>query len=186
MYLIEAVKTIEMNLRSTCMMLEVVRNQQLDRAIENDWLPMQDHLAQCVPGNTMWLNSSVKDCVEYLERVYDGLKRAEEHVSLAYKMNLMLHPEVAYIADMLWSDICNKYPNNYVACAKECYKVYEQLKPKYGGVKSDKFRLEWQREMMMEFDKICKKHKVKFTIHGEWSLSEGYLMDWLGRKYYEI
>ena len=113
MYLIEAVKTIEMNLRSTCMMLEVVRNQQLDRAIENDWLPMQDHLAQCVPCTTMYFDSSVKDCIEYLERVYDGLKRAEEHVSLAYKKDLMVHPEVAYIADMLWSDICNQYPNTF-------------------------------------------------------------------------
>lgn len=186
MYLVESVKTIEMNLRSTCMMLEVVRNQHLDRAIEYDWLPMQDHLAQCVPCKTMYLDSSVKDCLEYLDKLYTGLKRAEEHESLAYKMDLMTHSEVACIADMLWGDIWNQYPKNYVACAKECYKTYERLQPKYRGVKSDKKRLEWQREVMTEIDKICKKHKVNFTIDGEWTLSEGYLMEWLCRKYEQL
>ena len=31
MYLDDAINTIKMNLRSTCMMLEVVRNEQLDK-----------------------------------------------------------------------------------------------------------------------------------------------------------
>ena len=186
MYLVESVKTFEMNIRSLCMMLEVVRNEQLDRAVDYDWLPMQDHLAQCVPCKTMYFDSSVKECLEYLEQLYKGLTRAEEHVSLAYKKDLMMHSEVAYIADMLWGDIINEYPNNYVACAKDCYRVYERLQPKYRGKKSDKMRLEWQREVMTEIDKICKKHKVKFTIDGEWTLSEGYLMEWLGRKYEQL
>jgi hypothetical protein len=94
--------------------------------------------------------------------------------------------DVVYIVDMLRGFIGHGFPDNYVACAKECYRVYERLKPKYRGIKSDKRRLEWQREVMTEIDKLCKKHKVKFSIDGEWTLSEGYLMDWLGRKYLEI
>ena len=53
MYLSEAILAMEMNLRSTCMMLEAVRNNQVDKAVDLDWLPMQDHLAQCVTTRTI-------------------------------------------------------------------------------------------------------------------------------------
>jgi hypothetical protein len=186
MYLNDAIKTIEMTLRSTCMMLEVVRNEQIDKAVFYDHLPLQDHFAQCVPPMTMYEDSSGEECLEYLGHFYKGLKEAREHEITAYRKGVMQEPNVVYIVDMLRGFIGHGFPDNYVACAKECYRVYERLKPKYRGIKSDKRRLEWQREVMTEIDKLCKKHKVKFTIDGEWTLSEGYLMDWLGRKYLEI
>ena len=186
MYLDDAINTIKMNLRSTCMMLEVVRNEQLDKAIYYDHLPMQDHLAQCVPTKTIYEESSIEDCLEYLGQLYKGLKEASDHVKRAYNITPISQPEVADFVDMLWGFIGHKFPDNYVACAKECCGVYERLQPKYRGVKSDKKRQEWQREVMIEIDKICKKHKVKFTIDGEWTLSEGYLMEWLCRKYEQL
>ena len=186
MYLDDAIRTIEMTLRSTCMMLEVVRNEQIDKAICYDHLPLQDHFAQCVPPKTMYEGSSIEECLEYLRRFYKGLKEAREHEIIAYRKGVMHEPDVVYITDMLRGFIGHGFPDNYVACAKECYAVYERLQPKYRGVKSDKKRLEWQREVMTEIDKICRKHKVKFTIDGEWTLSEGYLMEWLCRKYEQL
>ena len=79
MYLSEAIKAMEMNLRSTCMMLEAVKNNQVDKAIDYDWLPMQDHLAQCVPTVTISRDSSVEDCLTYLGELYKGLTKAWNH-----------------------------------------------------------------------------------------------------------
>jgi hypothetical protein len=78
MYLSDAILAMEMNLRSTCMMLEAVRNNQVEKAVDLDWLPMQDHLAQCVTTRTIDESSTAEDCLKYLEHLYKGLTEAME------------------------------------------------------------------------------------------------------------
>ena len=186
MYLDVAVKTIEMNIRSLCMMLDVVRKEQLNKVAADDWLPMQDHFAECVPGLPIHESSSVKSCLEYLKTLYKGLKDALEHYKSANEKDLILEPDVIQIVDMLWGYIGHGFPDDYVACARECYEAYKKLPPDPTEEKNDENQLKWARQVMTAFEPIIKKHDVNLDFEGEWTLNEGYLMEWLRRKYDEM
>ena len=87
MYLSDAILAMEMNLRSTCMMLEVVRRQQLKRVMDEHYLPMQDFLADL--EEHIDERSDAEMCLDYMKRLYKGLKHADEHVALAGR-NILL------------------------------------------------------------------------------------------------
>ena len=186
MYLNVAIKTMEMNIRSLCMMLEVVRKEQLNKVVADDWLPMQDHFAECVPAFRIHENSSVDSCLEYLKELYKGMKQALKHYELACEKDLILEPDVIQIVDMFWGFIGHPFLDNYVACARECYGAYMKMLPDPKEEKNDENQLKWARKVMAAFEPIIKKHDVKLDFDGEWTLNEGYLMEWLRRKYDEM
>ena len=185
MYLNDAIKSMEMNLRSTCMMLEVVRHNQIDKAVEYDWLPMQDHLVQCVTPNTMYDGTSIKDCLQYMEQLYKGLTKAMQHYKNSWNKVRMNEPEVTYMTDMLYGFIGHSFADNYVSCARECIKAYEQTPIDPDEEKNDANFNKWRRTVLDKFDAILKRHEIDITNNGEWSIREGYLVEWLGRKYWK-
>ena len=185
MYLSDAIKSIEMNLRSTCMMLEAVRNNQVEKAVEYDWLPMQDHLAQCVTTGTIYDRSSVEDCLEYLGQLYKGLSEAMKHYKNGWHKVGMTEPEVTHMTDMLYGFIGHSFADNYVSCARECIKAYEHTPIDPDEEKNDANFNKWRRTVLDKFDAILKRHEIDITNNGEWSIREAYLVEWLGRKYWK-
>ena len=184
MYLSEAIKAMEMNLRSTCMMLETVRHNQIDKAVDYDWLPMQDHLAQCVHGVHICQESSVEDCLEYLEQLYKGLTKAWDHYEKGNRVLGVLECEEAYMIDMLYGFIGHQFNEDYVNCARECVKAYNQTPINPNEVKNDENAYAWRRKVLDKFCAILKKYDIDITENGEWSIREGYLVEWLDRKYW--
>ena len=185
MYLSDAILAMKMNLRSTCMMLEAVRNNQVDKAVDLDWLPMQDHLAQCVTTRTIDECSTAEDCLKYLEQLHKGLTEAMEHYENANEKVGSINSEVAQFVDMLMGYIGHSFPENYVECARECLDAYEQIPidpEEDKGV--DSFN-SWRRMVLNKFDDILKKHNIDITNKGDWSIREAYLAEWLGRKYWK-
>ena len=185
MYLSDAIDAMEMNLRSTCMMLEAVRHNQIDKAVMYDWLPMQDHLAQCVTPNTMYDKTSVKGCLVYLKQLYKGLTEAMEHYEKGNDKVGASNLEVTEFVDMLIGYIGHNFPDNYVACARECVKAYEQTPIDADEDKNDENFISWRRKVLDKFDAILNKHEIDITNKGEWCIREGYLVEWLGRKYWK-
>jgi hypothetical protein len=185
MYLSEAIKAMEMNLRSTCMMLEAVRNNQVDKAIDYDWLPMQDHLALCIPTITISEESSVEDCLKYLGQLYKGLTKAMAHYKKGNRVLGVLECEEAYMIDMLYGFIGHQFNEDYVKCARECVKAYNQTPINPNEEKNDENFIKWRRTVLNKFNEILKKYKIDITNKGEWSIRVGYLEEWLGRKYWK-
>jgi hypothetical protein len=185
MYLSDAIDAMEMNLRSTCMMLEAVRNNQVGKAVDIDWLPMQDHLSQCVPTITIHQDSTVKDCLKYLEQLYKGLTEAMEHYEKGNDVVGANNPEVAEFVDMLIGYIGHSYPGNYVDCARECIRAYELTPIDPDEEKNDENFTKWKHTVLNKFNEILKKHKIDITNKGEWTIRVGYLEEWLGRKYWK-
>ena len=137
MYLSDAILAMEMNLRSTCMMLEVVRRQQLKRVMDEHYLPMQDFLADL--EEHIDERSDAEMCLDYMKRLYKGLKHADEHVALARRNHII-----------------------------------------------DETRHKWIAEVMQEFERIARKHSVNLVLNSKWRINEGYLMEWLNYKFWEI
>ena len=184
MYLDEAIKVMEMNLRSTCMMLETVRHNQVEKAICYDWLPMQDHLAQCIPTVTISPESSVENCLEYLEQLYKGLTKAMAHYQKGNRIVGDVGCDVVYMVDMLYGLIGHQFNEDYVNCARECVKAYNQTPIDPHEKKSDENAHIWRNKVLDKFDVILKKYDIDITENGKWSIREGYLVEWLNRKYW--
>lgn len=173
-----------MGLISQCMMLEVVRNKEIEK-VAGDYMPMQDHLAECTWAEVPFEGWDVKECLDYLNKLHKGLTQAFEHGQLAIKKGLARNFEIAIIADMLWGSIYNDYPDHLVLCAREVKDVVEKMTPK--KAKKDKeSRLKWQRMVMKEIKIICDKHEVSFPIDKEWTIQESYMMAWLENIYENI
>ena len=185
MYLSEAIKAMEMNLRSTCMMLEAVRNNQVDKAIDYDWLPMQDHLALCIPTITISEESSVEDCLKYLGQLYKGLTKAMAHYKKGNRIVGDVDCDVVYMVDMLYGLIGHRFNEDYVNCARECVKAYNQTPIDPNEEKNDENARIWRRKVLDKFGVILKKYDIDITEKGEWSIREGYLVEWLDRKYWK-
>jgi len=180
MYLEEALMALRLELSSLCMLMESVRQEQIDK-VAGEYLPMQDHLAECTYASNPRLEWSVEESLEYLGRLYKGLKESLEHGRLAEKKGLSLDFEVAIIADMLWGSIYNNYPDYLLACAREVWEKVQKMPPPKVKI-TDKKRLKWQRAVMKEVAKICDKHGVDLPIDGEWTIQEGYMMEWLMKR----
>ena len=183
MYLDEAVIAMEMNLRSVCMMLEVVRRQQLEKAKEEHYLPMQDFLADL--EENIDERTDPETCLDYMKSLYKGLKYADEHVKLARRSYIMEDPEEANLVDILFGSVYHNFPDNYAQCARECYVAYQRMLP-VDPNSSDKTRRKWIAEVMHEFERIAKKHNVKIVLKGKWRINESYLAEWLNYKFWEV
>jgi hypothetical protein len=183
MYLDEAVIAMEMNLRSVCMMLEVVRRQQLEKAKEEHYLPMQDFLADL--EENIDERTDPETCLDYMKSLYKGLKYADEHVKLARRSYIMEDPEEANLVDILFGSVYHNFPDNYAQCARECYVAYQRMLP-VDPDSSDKTRRKWIAEVMHEFERIAKKHNVKIVLKGKWRINESYLAEWLNYKFWEV
>ena len=183
MYLDEAVIAMEMNLRSVCMMLEVVRRQQLEKAKEEHYLPMQDFLADL--EENIDERTDPETCLDYMKSLYKGLKYADEHVKLARRSYIMEDPEEANLVDILFGSVYHNFPDNYAQCARECYVAYQRMLP-VDPDSSDKTRRKWIAEVMHEFERTAKKHNVKIVLKGKWRINESYLAEWLNYKFWEV
>ncbi len=183
MYLDEAVIAMEMNLRSVCMMLEVVRRQQLEKAKEEHYLPMQDFLADL--EENIDERTDPETCLDYMKSLYKELKYADEHVKLARRSYIMEDPEEANLVDILFGSVYHNFPDNYAQCARECYDAYQRMLP-VDPDSSDKTRRKWIAEVMHEFERIAKKHNVKIVLKGKWRINESYLAEWLNYKFWEV
>ena len=183
MYLSDAILAMEMNLRSVCMMLEVVRRHQLKRFMNEHYLPMQDFLADL--EEHIDERSDVEMCLDYMKRLYKGLKYADEHVALARRNHIIEDTEEANLADMLFGGIEHNFPDNLARCARDCYDAYQRMLPVQPD-DSDETRHEWISEVMHEFERIARKHNVNLVLNSKWRINEGYLMEWLNYKFWEI
>ena len=183
MYLSDAILAMEMNLRSTCMMLEVVRRQQLKRVMDEHYLPMQDFLADL--EEHIDERSDAEMCLDYMKRLYKGLKHADEHVALAGRNQIIEDAEEANLADMLFGGVEHNFPDNLARCARECYDAYQRMLPVQSD-DSDETRHKWIAEVMHEFERIARKHSVNLLLNSKWRINEGYLMEWLNYKFWEI
>lgn len=184
MYLDEVLKTLRMGLVSQCMMLEVVLDKEIDK-VAGEYLPMQDHLAECTWAKHPNLNWGVKECLDYLEKLYGGLSQAFIHGQLAKSKGLGPDFEIAKIADMLWGSIYNEYPDDLVNCAKEVRDKVKEMTPKKAKNTSEAC-FEWKKKVLKEIKKICDKYEIDFPIYREWTIQEGYIVEWLNDIFEDI
>jgi hypothetical protein len=59
------------------------------------------------------------------------------------------------------------------------------MKPKVAKQVND-YRLGWQRKVIQEIKNICEKYEVDFPIYDEYTIQEGYMMEWLKGIYEDI
>ena len=184
MYLEEALISMRMALISQCMMLEEVRQKEVEK-VAGDYSPMQDHLAECTWAKQPNLNWDVKECLDYLEKLFGGLSQAFIHGQLAKSKGLGHDFEIAKIADMLWGNIYNNYPDDLVNCAKEVRDKVKEMTPKKAKNTSEAC-FEWKKKVLKEIKRICDKYDIDFPIYREWTIQEGYIVEWLNDTYENI
>jgi hypothetical protein len=164
------------------MFMERLRKKEIEKVMDI-YPPMQDHLAECTWARVPYEEWDVGKCLQYLKRLHEGLKQAFEHGQLAIEKGLEGDFAVAIIADMLWGDIYNNYPDNLVNCAREVWEQIKKMIPEKAENSKEKC-FEWQRSVIKEIKPICDKYEVDFPIDKEWTIQEGYMLSWIQNIYY--
>ena len=185
MYLEEALMALRLELSSLCMLMESVRQEQIDK-VAGEYLPMQDHLAQCTSTKVPYEMSSVEDCCEYLKRLYKGFEEASNHEIQMEKKFKMADFDVAHICDMVMGYIGHYFPEDLVECAREIDDVANELLPPFSKhIQNDKGCKKLLGLFLKKADEIIKRHHLQTWKDGEYSLPLGYLHDWMRRRYWE-
>ena len=181
----EAKILLRQSLRCLAMSMEQIRLREIEKVAGVDE-PMQDHLAQCTCTLTPYEGSSVEDCCEYLKKLYMGFEEASNHEILLERKFEMASFDVAHICDMIMGFIGHEFPENLIKCAREIDAlVYKTLPAKDLYEKSDTMCKNVVNSFLKKADKVIEKHGYKNWKDGEYSLSLGYLGEWMKRKYWE-
>ena len=181
----EAKNLLLQSLRCLAMSMEQIRLREIEKVAGYDE-PMQDHLAQCTCGvSTPYEGSSVENCCEYLQKLYKGFEEASNHEILLESKFEMASFDVAHICDMIMGFIGHEFPENLIRCAREIDELaYKTLPAKDLYVKSDTMCKNVVACFLKRADKVIEKHGYKNWKTGEYSLSLGYLGEWMKRKYW--
>ena len=128
----------------------------------------------------------MKDCLDYLRHLHDGLTKAAEHDREVNTKGLYTN-DVALIADMLRGFICTKYPDYLLECARDVSAEARLLLLAYGRKKrSEDNRKKMLTEFMTKVKTLAEKHGVDLQNRdGQFSLPLAYLQAWMYRKYDE-
>lgn len=182
---IEAKELLENSVRCVAMAMEQIRHRMIDYVMERNE-PMQDHLAECSWAIHPYEGSTMKDCLDYLRHLHDGLTKAAEHDREVNTKGLYTN-DVALIADMLRGFICTKYPDYLLECARDVSAEARLLLLAYGRKKrSEDNRKKMLTEFMTKVKTLAEKHGVDLqNSRGQFSLPLAYLQAWMYRKYDE-
>ena len=180
----EAKKLLADSLRCLTRSMDQIRLRELEKVMGDDE-PMQDHLAQCT-NYTPYEHSSVKDCCDYLLRLYKGFKEASDHEILMERKFGLAELEVGHVCDLIMGYIGHGFPDELVACAREVPGVAKELLPTGRSVFRSKDA--YKKSLGLFFDRILpitKKHGYDITKDKSYSLPVGYLASWFERQYWE-
>ena len=182
---IEAKELLENSVRCVAMAMEQIRHRMIDYVMERNE-PMQDHLAECSWAIHPYEGSTMKDCLDYLRHLHDGLTKAAEHDREVNTKGLYTN-DVALIADMLRGFICTKYPDYLLECARDVSAEARLLLLAYGRKKrSEDNRKKMLTEFMTKVKALAEKQGVDLQNRdGQFSLPLAYLQAWMYRKYDE-
>ncbi len=179
----EAKELLANSLRCLAMSMEQIRLRETEKCMGYEE-PMQDHLAECTWARHPHDMMSVKDCLEYLGRLYKGFEEASDHEILAGKKFTFAESELANICDMIVGFINHQFPDDLVECAREVNRAAQkQLDANWKHVKSMEHCKQVVAEFLKEADGIIEKHGWKNWKDGEYSLPLGYLGSWMEREY---
>lgn len=184
MYVYDFRTTLENGLRSLVMAMEVCRQQQVSRAISENDQPKQDHWAECTASHIVNPGMSVKECCNYLIRLYEGVCIAEGHEDAISEKHL--YDDVAVIADMIMGTTLKAYSDNLIACAREVRDVARELLHAVEYLDRTKSGcLKVLRPFMRNVIEITKRYGYDLTAEKGYSLPLGYLQSWMERRYWE-
>ena len=181
MYLQEANNWLLNSLRAMALGTKEILQVQIRKQMgENE--PMQDFL---VESQRRWIfeKSRGEDCAEFLKNVTETLNYAVEHERLAIANGL--NEEEMMVMDILWGFVSNNFVPEYVEAAKQIVAEVKEIDPKSFGPRNDENKLRFQRAAGEMIAEICKSLNVDVSFDGEWTITEGYVMNWLGRIYDE-
>ncbi len=174
MELIEANELVQNSIRSLAMLVETVRQEQIDKVVGVNE-PMQDHLAECYVGCTLYEGTDIGDCCDFLKHVADGLNEAAEHSVLQAEQRL--NGTEGMIVDMLEGMVVNCYEREYGAAAKEILVCLKQMRTT--GCMTEK---EFVTQAMEMVRRVCGKHGVRLSDE-KLSIQELYFISWLKRVF---
>ena len=181
MYLNEANDWLLNSLRVMALGAKEVLLVQIRKQMgENE--PMQDHL---VEAQRLWIfeKSSGEDCVDFLRNVSEALNYAVEHERQAAGIGLT--EEETMVMDMLFGFVNNTFSPEYVEAAKKIVPEIKKMVPLSYGPRNDENKLKFQRAAGKKIAEICKSLNVNVSFEGQWTITEGYVMNWLERIYDE-
>lgn len=178
---IEAKGLLENSVRCVAMSMEQIRHRLIDRVMGKDE-PMQDHLAECTWAIQPYEFSSVKECLEYLGHLYDGLSYAAKHDDAVNKQELYQN-NVALIADMLRGFTLSKYPEYLLNCARDVSDDAGVLLRKYASEKTEENRMACVTSFLQDVKDMAEDYGVNLHEEGKFSLPLAYLHDWMCREF---
>lgn len=180
----EAKNLLVNSLRCLAMSMEQIRLREIEK-VEGDDEPMQDHLAECTCCLTPYEGSSIEDCCKYLQNLYKGFKEASDHeIKLERTFNLADY-DIAHLCDIVRGFIGHGFHDDLVACATEIAGIYKKALQALGHyVQSEKGCDQFVGDILPQAIEIIKKHKLMYWKEGDYSVTIGYLVSWLKKKYW--
>ena len=167
--------------RVAAMVCRIVLDNEFNKVVgENQAL--QDYYAENVHPNGSVNWQQVDACEAFIQRALKGMDEVARHYVEARKWGL--EGESLHVVDMVWGWAPHVFEEDTVATGREILEVANQYQPDALTIRSDAGARAYIDKVMQQVQQIAEKHDVDIDITDVYSLTTGYLRDWLMAKYW--
>ena len=168
--------------RVAALVARIMLEREYDRVVAH-FDAAQDYYAEhCHSGS---LNvQQTEQCETFVTSVLDAIATVLSHQQRGRELGL--DDDGLEVVDALWGWMPHDYDADCVAATREICEAAEAAMPAPTVIRSRKGFAQFQQPVMQQMEAIARKHDLDIDLTDKYSITMGYLTDWLYRKYMEI
>jgi hypothetical protein len=178
--LLEWIQTVPQR-RVAAMVCRIVLDSEFNKVVDENQA-LQDYYAENVHPSSSVNWQQVDACEAFTQRALNGMGEVARHYEEARKWGL--EGESLHVVDMVWGWAPHVFEEDTVATGREILEVANQCQPDKLTIRSDAGARAYIDKVMKQVQQIAEKHDVDIDITDVYSLTTGYLCNWLMAKYW--
>ena len=165
--------------RVAALVARIMLEREYDRVVTH-FDAAQDYYAEhCHSGS---LNvQKTEECEAFVTSVLDAIATVLSHQQRGRELGL--DDDGLEVVDALWGWMPHDYDADCVAATREICEAAEAAMPAPTVIRSRNGFALFQKPVMEQMEAIARKHELDIDLTDKYSITMGYLTDWLYRKY---
>ena len=165
--------------RVAALVARIILEREYERVVGH-FDAAQDYYAEhCHSGS---LNvQQTEQCEAFVTNVLDAIATVLSHQQRGRELGL--DDDGLEVVDALWGWMPHDYDADCVAATREICKAAEAAMPAPTVIRSRNGFALFQKPVMEQMEAIARKHDLDIDLTDKYSITMGYLTDWLYRKY---
>lgn len=165
--------------RVAALVARIMLEREYDRVVAH-FDAAQDYYAEhCHSGS---LNvQKTEECEAFVTSVLDAIATVLSHQQRGRELGL--DDDGLEVVDALWGWMPHDYDADCVAATREICEAAEAAMPAPTVIRSRNGFALFQKPVIQQMEAIARKHDLDIDLTDKYSITMGYLTDWLYRKY---